>query len=75
MVALFYLIEIGRELEFEFKDESYFLSKDGSSKYCSLWKDKAEYAFNSMEEMFIGAVVDDRYFCEIWSEIEILTFY
>ena len=75
MAALFYLIEAGRELEFEFKGESYFLSKDGSAKYCSLWKDDAEQAFVSVEEMLTNAAIADRYFYEVWNEIEISTLY
>lgn len=75
MAALFNLVESGREIEFDFNGESYFLSRDGSAKYCSLWKDKTEQAFESMEALFMDAVIGNRKFYEIWSEAEISTLY
>ena len=75
MAALFYLINAGRELELEFKGECYFLSKDGSAKFCSLWKGETEQAFDNMEKMIMYAVIDNRYFYEVRNEIEISTLY
>lgn len=75
VAALFYLIESGREVEFNFNGKKYFVSKDGSVKYCSLWKDKREQAFDSMEELFMDTMIDNRKFYVVWDEVKILTLY
>lgn len=37
VAALVWLIERGRELEFTYQDETYFISCDKSARYVSLW--------------------------------------
>ena len=75
MAALFYLIESGREMDFDYNRERYFISRDGLTKHCSLWKGKTEQAFESMEALSMNALIGDRKFYEIWSEVDIQVLY
>lgn len=38
--ALIYLIDRGREVEFELNKKTYFISCSGSNKYVSLWNNQ-----------------------------------
>ena len=66
--ALDYLIAHGRELEFQFQGENFFLSKHVSSKYVSLFHNEIEQAFDSMDEFFEKAKLLEQPFLEVWKE-------
>lgn len=67
--ALIYLIEHGRELEFKYNDIECFISKDHSSGFVSIWVDKKEQAFDSIEELIANAEIDNALFEDIWRDI------
>ena len=66
--ALSYLIEHGRELEFEYDKKICFLSKDNSSGFVSIWVEKKEQYFDSMEQLIEKAEINNVSFEEIWKE-------
>ena len=57
--ALIYLIEHGREIEFLFEGRKYFLSHSNSQKKVSLWSNKEELSFDSIEELIEKAIISD----------------
>lgn len=54
--ALDYLILHGRELEFKYKDELFFISKYGSPKYVTLSYGEKGQDFDSIDELFDKAL-------------------
>ena len=73
--ALSYLIENGRELEFEYDKKICFLSKDNSSGFVSIWVEKKEQYFDSMEQLIEKAEINKVSFEEIWEESELNILY
>lgn len=73
--ALIYLIDRGRELEFSVRGVEYFISRDKSQKYVSLWENQNEQSFNSVEELIETAIVSNSVLLSIWSEIQIKTIF
>ncbi len=73
--ALSYLIEHGRELEFEYDKKICFLSKDNSSGFVSIWVEKKEQYFDSMEQLIEKAEINKVSFEEIWEESELNILY
>lgn len=71
LAACIYLVMRGRELEFSYKENECFLSKDGSKKEYSLWIGKQEQAFESLEELLQKALIDNVKLMEIWQDIEL----
>lgn len=55
--ALDYLIAHGREIEFKYKDELFFISKYGSPKYVTLSHNERGQDFDSMDELFEKATL------------------
>lgn len=72
--ALSYLIEHGRELEFEYDNKICFISRDNSRGSVSIWVEKEEQYFDSMEELIEKTKINNFSFEEIWrtSELNIL---
>ena len=75
VAAFIYLINAGREIEIKYNDIFAFISKDGSKKQCSIWIDKMEQAFETVEELLNQAVIQDRRIIDIWEQIEFNTLY
>ncbi len=73
--ALQYLIECGRELEFEAGGRSCFLSRYETAKSVSLWVDGKEQSFSSMEELMENARIGDAAFAEAWSSSRLITLF
>ena len=73
--ALIYLIEHGRELEFKAGEKNCFISKNGSERKFSLWTEKNEQSFNSMEELIEKSKIDGISFLDIWNKVEIETLF
>lgn len=69
--ALAYLIDSGRELEFEYNKKLCFISKDNSAGYVSVWEGKEEQAFASMEELIRQAKINNVPFEKAWQESEL----
>ena len=57
--ALIYLIEHGREIEFLFEGNRYFLSRSNSQKRVSLWRcpGQEEQSFDTTEELIEKATM------------------
>ncbi len=73
--ALIYLIDHGRELEFSLYGKKYFISRDKSQKYVSLWDNQKEQDFDSMEELIENAVLSNSTLLSVMSEIQIETIF
>lgn len=71
MKALIYLIDHGRELEFEYNNKTCFISKDNSKSTVSIWVEEDEQFFCNMEELIEKTQIDNNSFKEIWEEIEL----
>ncbi len=71
VAALIYMINRGRELEFKYKDTDGFISRSGSQSYVSLWCNKGEQAFLSLEDLLENAVIDGEKLVDIWADIKI----
>lgn len=69
--ALCYLIEQGRELEFTYQDQAYFLSTSQSTGYVSLWQGKKEDAYSSMDCFLQTALLQDTPFLVAWADVEL----
>jgi hypothetical protein len=66
---------MGREIEFEYDGEEYFMSCDKAKKYVSLWKKQAEQSFESVEELIENALVGAVKFLSAWEEAKIKYIY
>lgn len=75
IAALIYLIDKGRELEIKYCNTSAFISMDGSSKHCSIWIDKNEQAFDSVEELFNNAIINGKILNDVWEKTVFETLY
>lgn len=75
LAALEYLIERGRELEFDVQEHSCFLSKYETAEYVSLWVDQEEQSFSSMTELFEKARIGNVSFAESWGTAELKTLF
>lgn len=73
--ALIWLINRGRELEFSYKREIYFLSCDKAQKYVSLWHGEDEQSFESVEQLTEEALVENQLFLDIWAEVTMITLF
>lgn len=73
--ALVYLIDHGRELEFNTFGNTYFISKDKAAKYVSLWKGQTEQSFDHMYDLIEHGRVEGEPFFAIWKESEIETLF
>lgn len=73
--ALYYLIAHGREVEFKYKDEPFFISKYGSTKYVTLSYGDNEQNFDSMDELFEKATLLNQPFLEVWKECKIINLF
>lgn len=69
--ALKFLINHGREVEFSLNANVYFMSKDGSKKNVSIWKDEKEQAFDSFDKMIKNAQIEKKPFLSVWDKVDI----
>ena len=69
--AFIYLIEHGRELEFEYNSKKCFVSQDNSKGYVSIWVDKEEQSFDNIEDLVRKAKIDGRLFKNVWKTIQL----
>ena len=69
--SLIFLIDHGRELEFTYCDQDYFISCDNSKQYVSLWHNGMEKSFSSLDELINSAVLQNVPFLTAWEQIEL----
>ena len=67
IASFIYLIEV----ELSYKKYILFVSRDGAKKDFSIWVDKDEQSFNSVEELLLDGQIFGKNILEIWNEIEI----
>ncbi len=67
--ALIWLIDHGRELEFDWQGRPGFISRSGSAKTVSLWLDEQEQAFDSTESLVRHALLEGKAFYQAWQDI------
>jgi len=72
---LIYLINIGHELEFSYKDIKCFISKSGSTKTVSLWISEDEQAFDSIEALIENAVICNQVLIRIFHNTTLETLF
>jgi hypothetical protein len=75
LAALIWLIQQGRELEFQVGGHCFFLSRDKARRYVSLWEGQAEQSFDSVEELLENAVIRGEPFLLAWEEAELTTLF
>ncbi len=75
LAAMIYLLEKGREIEFEFDGEVYFMSCDRAQKYVSLWKKQTEQSFDCVEDLIENALVGPATFLAAWESSKIKYIY
>lgn len=71
IAAFVFLIDAVRELEMMYQGTSAFIGRDGSAKHCSVWVNKSEQAFDSVEELFMNATIQEAMLKDVWVEIEL----
>jgi len=75
LAALVYLIDHGRELEFDACGNTYFISKDKAAKYVSLWKKEQEQSFDHMYDLIEHGEVEGQPFFKMWKDCRISTLF
>lgn len=71
LAALIFLIDCGRELEFQLNGKKYFISCDASKKHVSLWENKNEQSFDSVLELIEKATIENICFYRAWEQVEL----
>ena len=75
LAALIWLIQRGRELEFQVEDRTFFLSPHNALKYVSLWEGQQEQSFDSVEELAKNAIVCGEPFLAAWEKASLTTLF
>lgn len=75
IAALIWLISQGRELEASYQERTFFISSHNSAGRVSIWIDKKEQAFNSVEELIEAAEINGNKLIDIWNDIHIDTLF
>ena len=75
LAAFIYLLEKGREIEFSFHGETYFVSRSESQQYISLWNKRKEQSFETIEDLIERGLVSHSMLLSVWSEIQIETIF
>ena len=68
--ALIWLITHGRELEAKYNGHSIFISSSLLENMASIWIDKEEYKFDSIEMLLNLAEIDEYRLIDGWNDIE-----
>lgn len=75
IAAFIWLISQGRELEMSYEGQSFFITSDGSKDKVSMWIDKKEYSFTSVEDMLqLGEIMGHK-LIDIWTDIQLGTLF
>ena len=75
IAAFIWLISHGRELEMSYEGQSFFITSDGSKDNVSMWIDKKEYSFTSVEDMLqLGEIMEHK-LIDIWNDIKLGTLF
>ena len=69
--ALVFLIDAGRELEFTFGGQAYFLSGCDTGGYICLYCGAHVQRFDTMQELIRNAVLLDQPFSQAWYQAEL----
>lgn len=75
LAALIFLIDSGRELEFRYNKQEYFVSCSSSKKYVSIWCDSIEQSFDSVYDLIEKALLSEKRFLYAWDKIEFETLF
>lgn len=75
IAALIWLISQGRELEASYQQRTFFISSHNSTGRVSIWIDKQEQAFSSVEELIESAEISGNKLIDIWNDIHINTLF
>ena len=71
LAALIFLVDNGRELEFNAGENKCFITRDNSKKYVSLYVNNNENSFDSVSELIENAMIADMQFFEAWKQAEL----
>jgi hypothetical protein len=69
--ALKFLIDNGRELEFQFGGVDFFLSCSSSAQYVSIWGNGFQQSFDSMDALIENAILNQIPFSTAWDRVEL----
>ena len=73
IAAFIWLISHGLEMSYE--GQSFFITSDGSKDNVSMWIDKKEYSFTSVEDMLqLGEIMEHK-LIDIWNDIKLGTLF
>lgn len=73
--AFIYLIKAGRELEFEYFGEQYFVSRDKSKGNVSIYHGDEEEFFDSEEQLIEKTVLQNHSFLSVWNDVKLGTLF
>lgn len=73
--ALIYLIDRGREVEFELNKKTYFISCSGSNKYVSLWNNQIQQILDSISDLMEYSTIENQSFISLWNKVEIISIF
>lgn len=73
--ALLWLISQGRELEATYQNESIFISADKSKNKVSIWINRQESSFATMEELLQFTEIEGHKLIDVWDEIHLDTLF
>lgn len=71
LAAMMWLITQGRELEASYDGQSFFISCSGSSKNVSIWIEKEETPFETIEELVELGEIRGYRIIDVWDKIEL----
>ncbi len=71
LAALIFLVDGGRELEFNVEENKCFITRDNSKKYVSLYVNNNEDSFDSVYKLIENAMIADMQFLAAWKQAEL----
>ncbi len=75
VAAFMWLISQGRELEAAYDGQLFLISSDKSKKEVSLWINKAENSFETIEDLVQFGEIKGKKIIDIWNEIDLETLF
>ncbi len=63
-------VQMGEEFQFYYKEESYWISHNGSEYHLTRVRDSCTQTFNTCIELFENATIDSKNLKYIWNELE-----
>ena len=75
VAAFMWLISQGRELEAAYDGQLFFITFDKSKEKVSLWINKEEKSFETIEDLVQFGEIKGKKIIDIWNEIDLETLF